>query len=457
MSASKRSVDRFLCRAMIGLALLAVGVDLAWSQNNNQGFFNRAVGGILIDADGIVANADPEACAELARLRLEVLEPVAEDLRRPNAMRTVSLRGLQGAIAAAAHAGADMPDDVRYLAGLQSIRYVFAYPELQDIVLVGFGEGWKVDPRGNVVGESTGLPVLLLDDLLVAVRSAHGAARGGISCSIDPTAEGLSRLQSFADALKGSAPSAAALGGIEEALGPQSITVSGVPATSHFARVLVAADYRMKRIAMNFEPSPVAGLKSYLEMIGGRSRAGVQNMLPRWWLAPDYEPLATDAPGLSWELRGGVKAESEEDFLSADGTRQRTGRTGGATARWAASMTEHYTELSRQEPIFAELKNLMDFAVVAALITKEDLAEKAGCDLGVLLDEANLPADEFAAAERAPSIASVIENRRSWVITASGGVLIDSWGVADRKETTSELDSLRDQFAQSRGADWWSN
>ena len=43
--------------------------------------------------------------------------------------------------------------------------------------------------------------------------------------------------------------------------------VNGVPADSHFARVLVAADYRMKRLAMNFDPSPVNGLPSYLHMI----------------------------------------------------------------------------------------------------------------------------------------------------------------------------------------------
>ena len=60
---------------------------------------------------------------------------------------------------------------------------------------------------------------------------------------------------------------------MEQALGPQTITVTGVPATSHFARVMVAADYRMKRLSMNMEPAPIAGLPSYLEMMSGGSRA----------------------------------------------------------------------------------------------------------------------------------------------------------------------------------------
>ena len=69
------------------------------------------------------------------------------------------------------------------------------------------------------------------------------------------------------------------------------ITVTGVPATSHFARTMVAADFRMKRLAMDFEPAPVDGMPSFLSMITGRGR-GMKNMMPRWWLAPNYEPLA---------------------------------------------------------------------------------------------------------------------------------------------------------------------
>ena len=54
---------------------------------------------------------------------------------------------------------------------------------------------------------------------------------------------------------------------IEQLLGPQTITITGVPATSHFARVLVAADYRMKRLGMKLDPPPIPGLPSYVDMI----------------------------------------------------------------------------------------------------------------------------------------------------------------------------------------------
>ena len=115
----------------------------------------------------------------------------------PASLRKVSLRGLEEAIEESLKSGKALPDDVVFLAGLQDIRYVFVYPEQKDIVLVGFGEGWRIDARGNIVGVTTGKPVLLLDDLLTALRTAESSARTGISCSIDPTAEGIQQFRNL--------------------------------------------------------------------------------------------------------------------------------------------------------------------------------------------------------------------------------------------------------------------
>ena len=121
--------------------------------------------------------------------------------------------------------------------------------------------------------------------------------------------------------------------GIEEALGRQQVSVSGVPATSHFAAVLVAADYRMKRLAMAFDRSPVKGLSSYLDMYSG-SGAGMSNMMPRWWLEPKYDGLLRDADGLAWEFQGaGVKCMTEEDFQAATAA----GSELASAARWPRS------------------------------------------------------------------------------------------------------------------------
>ena len=394
-------------------------------------------------------------CAE----RLKHFAPVPGKLNQPADLRKISLRKLDEAIRECVRKDEPLPDDVKYLAGLQRVEYIFVFPEQNDIVLAGYGEGWQVDRRGNIVGINTGRAVMLLDDLLVALRTAERAARGGITCSIDPTKEGLARLQSATGslALLGSNPKLVAKR-IEQELGPQTVTIGGVPTFSHFARVLLAADFRMKRLGMGFEPSPVRGLPSYLNLLKGHAQAAMQNLLPRWWLTTDYEPLLTDGEGLAWQLRGaGVKAMTEDDFVDAQGNRRQTGKANPQAQRWADAMTAKYDELSVKEPIFGELRNCMDLAVVSALIVKERLAAKAGLNLGVLMDVDSLPTDEYLTPKRIPTQANFIETRSNYIISASGGVAIDSWGALAEQETSDALTPVRREVAEAREQAWWWN
>jgi len=427
--------------ALVGVMVLAASAHAQVFERS------RAVGGVAIDPSGLLDNARIDDLGTLARLRAESLDQVPAELSAPVPLRKVSLRRLEAAIAECRQSGRELPDEIKYLAGLQSIRYVFVYPEQQDIVLVGPAEGWKVGPQGVIVGVNTGRPVMLLDDLLVALRSAGQAAQGGITCSIDPTPEGLQRLRAHVSRLRTIGNPQLTAAGIEQALGLQQISVTGVPSTSHFARVLVAADYRMKRIAMGFDRSPVAGLPSFLSMLPATGR-GMSNMMPRWWLEPDYDALVRDAEGLAFELpAGSVKAMTEEDFLTAAGNKQHTGRASPLARRWAELMTQKYPELAVAEPVFGQLQNCMELAIVSALIFKERLPEKVDWNMPVLLDGAQLPADQFPAPKHVASRASLMKKGRNWVITASGGVLINSWQVADRVKQGEAPKSAREAAA----------
>ena len=116
-------------------------------------------------------------------------------------LRKVSLRALEAALTDFLAGNQErLPDDVLYLAGLQRVQYILVYPEQNDIVLAGPGEGWRFDDNGNAVGVTTGLPAVRLDDLLVAFRTVDAARNEGISVSIDPTAEGASTLRSVHEA-----------------------------------------------------------------------------------------------------------------------------------------------------------------------------------------------------------------------------------------------------------------
>ncbi|MGE0760946.1 MAG: DUF1598 domain-containing protein [Pirellulaceae bacterium] len=440
--------------AIAQLLLLLCGLcGTASAQNGN--YFRNQVGGVSIDTNGLLKNAEVKDVHALRAEMLRELAAVPDDLNRFSELRKVSLRKLQEAIGKSLATGKPLPDDVKYLAGLQQIRYIFVYPDQRDVVLVGPAEGWQVNDDGFVVGRTTGRPVILLDDLLVAIRTATAAARQGISCSIDPTKDGLARLQGLVRRLSTIGDPARTIHNLEVALGRQTITVTGVPDTSNFGRVLVAADFQMKRLAMGFDKAPVPDLPSFLQMTSASGR-GLQNMLPRWWLAPNYQKLARDEEGLSWEIRGAaVKCMTESDFLNADGTRKQGVSSDKTAQRWADQFTAKYEAISAKNVIFAQLRNLMDLSIVGALLIKEHLIEKAELDVGLLMNSRELLIGNFVAPKGVDSSATFLRKGRNWIISLSGGVQLNSWQVADQNEVTSALVPLREKMATTVDSWWW--
>jgi len=459
MSPCDRLLPRVADRALLASAVLAlIALSCLSLQAQNQqvtGINTRAVGGVSIDPSGMLAGATVQDFGLLREGLRDVLDRVPDGLDQATEMRKVSLRRLDEAIRRCRADNKPLDPDIAILGGLQQVRYVLVYPEQHDIVLVGPGEGWKVDDRGAIVGETSGRPVLLLDDLIVALRAAAGPVRSVISCSIDPTPDGLQRLNAHAKRLHTIGnPSATAMG-VEQQLGPQKISVTGVPETSHYARVMVAADYQMKRIGMGTQAAPIRGLPSFMGTMRGSGR-GMSNMLPRWWLAPDYEPLLRDANGLAWELRGvSVKAMTETDFFDASGVRQEKRRANPASQKWADTLTERYDELALADPVFGQLQNCMDLAIVAALVVGEGLTEKSQVELPMLMGTDGLNAAEFPAPKQVQSKATVAKKGRNWMI-ACGGVQINAWQMVAEAESSDALADVRkDAAIADRAGRWW--
>ncbi len=433
-------------RACIYCTVLACFTTLIATADAQQGnlFGQGAVGGVSVSTEGILAQPILKDRELLRAFYMKEVRKAAPQLNELVELRMISLRAVNEALAAAGQKNIEeLPEEIRYLAGIQRIQFIFVYPEQQDIVLAGPGEGWKVDDQANIVGITTGRPVIQLEDLLVAFQTTENARQGGVSCSIDPTEEGRKRLDAFLAQQRtmndGVKP------GVERALGPQQISLTGVPTSSRFARTMVASDYRMKRIAMDLEKSPLgAALPSFVQMIAKKGTA-IDNMMPRWWMACDYEPLAKGENGLAWEIRGrGVKVMTEDEFVTADGTVKQTGKVNPVAQQWADTMTKEYEKLSAKEPVFAELRNVMDLAVTAAIIKKEDLCSTAGCELNALWnDQAGVTLSEFAAPKWVDTQCSLMKRGREWIITASGGVDINSWEVASKTVADKAVEEVR--------------
>jgi hypothetical protein len=444
----------------VAALLLAIVFSSVASAQHNTGFFNnRSVGGVAISPEGVLTVA---AVTDIKGLRQSILEgsaKVSSEMNQPVELRKISLKQLEAALQAVRESGKEtMPDELKYLAGLQRIQYVLVYPEQNDVVIAGPGEGWKVDDNGYVVGVTTGAPVLRLDDLLVAFRSVENARQGGLTCSIDPTEEGLAKYQQVEKA-SGGRMTPGIVNALAEAMGPQTIKVAGVPESSRFARVLVAADYKMKRYAMELDKAPVQGLPSYLGMLKAKKSVPT-NVLPRWWMACNYEPLAKSEDGLAWELRGpGVKVMSEEEGL-VEGKRSGKGKAGGLTQQWADALTEKYGSLSAKDPVFGELRNVMDLCVITALIAREDMLHRCNLQLpNITSEKEGTKIQAFHAPKEVSTQCTLTKAGNKFIVNASGGVAIESWMVIEKTTADAAVGQVREKVAASSDLKtaFWSN
>ena len=447
-------------RAAIWCACAVTVLALAWqdeasAQMGGMGMGMGAVGGISIDADGIVRNLDPRAVESLAKERRQAFVTGAADRGAAVKLRKVSLAKIVAAVKAA-DAGRPLPPDVLFLGGLERITHVFVDTEGHDIILAGPADAMTVDAAGNVVAATSGRPLLQLEDLVVALRAIDAARAGGMKCSIDPTAEGVARLQALLRTQKTIGPNPdATLMAMQNAMGPQQVTVGGVPGDSRFARVLVAADYRLKRVGMGLEPSGISELPSYLSMVPPGSSSATT--LPRFWLEADYEPISRDPDELAWRINGRqMKCLTENDLFDAKGGRTAKAAPDAIAKKWCDLMTTHYDRLAGKQPVFAELVNCVDLAVVAALLHGRQLAGRAGLDLSPLLDAKTLPLPAYDVPTSVPTVAHGLKKGNRWVVSASGGVIFQPWGFAANTADSPDIAASRTLALSARPADgWW--
>lgn len=442
---------------IVVVASIVLPNSITWGQNNNNNaLVQRVVGGIKVSPDGTVSNiALADQDAEVSRIRQQ-LQGGQGQLAEASNLRMVSLKAVQAAMTEAAASGKPLKEEIALLGGLTRIEYVLVFPESNDIVLAGPSENWTVGSTGTIVGMESGRPIVCLEDLLVAFRSMSPNSERTISCSIDPTPEGTVKLNNMLSRIKlGPTTNPASFeASMKSALGPQKVSLTGLPATTHVAQVLLAADYQMKRYGMNLAEAPVKGLTSYVEMIRNRAVKSPQN---RWWMACDYQPIEQSEDGLAWRISGrGIKTLSEQEVINEDGSVKQSGKTEVNAQKWADLFTSKLDELAIKDPVFGELRNVMDACVVSALIHSKELGKQASCDLSVLSGQTkSLEIPQFESPKSLAPQCSFLKTGSGWVVTASGGVLIEGWKVAAETKVNSELQSMRTQAKPTSDSWTW--
>ncbi|MFO0945253.1 MAG: DUF1598 domain-containing protein [Planctomycetota bacterium] len=228
-----------------------------------------------------------------------------------------------------------------------------------------------------------------LEDLASALRCVL-AGSGEAHCSIDPTAAGLRATQNLNYPKETNTRSGEAFRReVAELLGMQTVTTSGVPDGSRFARVMVEADYRMKGMALGREK--VRGVASHLDTLVDLTERDIQRpSLTRWWFTPAYDSLVTNEARSVFQFTGqGVKLENEEVFVDREGRRSGSGQSNPAGDPFSESFTKGFPEIEKRYPVFSDLHNLFDLMMVAALIKHEGLAKPF--QASILLREDRFP------------------------------------------------------------------
>ncbi len=409
-------------------------------QQGQQGG-QTGVGGIFVDAQGVVAPAFARDKKLDEKRRLEVAnKALPGDVNVFSPLRKVSLVQLEKACEQYAAKKLDVPSEMSYLAGLQRVDYVFVYPETKDIVIAGPAEGFVIDSVTRATGITTKRPPLRLDDLIVALRVME---RGGeLGCSIDPVRENLSRMTAYLNNNSSPATTDVAKSRFNEMqriLGLQDVRVFGVPADSHFANMLVEADYRMKLLSIGLEQPPVKGLRSHLSMIP----AG-QNAMQRFWFTPLYDGFVKSGDGLAYQFKGPrAQLLAQEEMVSVTGQRSQAAFTKISTNRFAKLFTEKFPELADAEPIFAELQTGIDLAVLAALFKKERIAESVGWDKALFLDTERCKIAQYNVPRKVMSAMNYKSSGSKLLIgLIGGGVTIDAFRAINSREYLLDDDNV---------------
>ena len=415
--------------------------------------------GVVIDAKGTLSLMKKSARSNgllKARMRQAVAKLDA-DLAAVSKLRKVSLSRLEAAAAAELEARGSLPSDMRYLAGLTSIDYVFAYPETGDIVIAGPAEGFAIDDLGRPRGMKSGRPTLEIQDLVVALRAfgPDGDATQKISVSIDPTQEGLGRMQQFLNNVGGHihpAQTKNIVRGLRKSLGEQVVTFNGISARTHFAQVLAEADYRMKLIGIGLEVPPV-DITTYVEKANPGSVS--RNAMARWYFVPNYESVRQSDDGLAIQLVGdGVKLVGAAEMVQSDGTRVDSRMGDRASKVFTQSFTKMYPRLAQRSPVYAQLRNLIDLSIAAAAIQQNDFYGQANWEMSLFGDEERFPVEVFEAPKTVATAVNAFWRGRQLMTPVGGGVSIqptialqsqnllsdDKGEVADTRESVTLAD-----------------
>jgi hypothetical protein len=171
----------------------------------------------------------------------------------------------------------------------------------------------------------------------------------------------------------------------------------------------------------------------------------------RWWFTLAETPPSTTEQRNAFSLHAGsVRVLSENEFLKTTGEVVYTGKTTERNLRFANSFTRNFDALATKYPVYADLRNVFDLAMVAALIENEKLDDQVGWQMGLFLDGQQLPVTLGTAPAQVESICnSRLINGKYIIAGVSGGVDVDTSKLLGKKVKIDTYGVLKASYGES--------
>ena len=148
---------------------------------------------------------------------------------------------------------------------------------------------------------------------------------------------------------------------------------------TEFARVMLEADYAMKRIMLGEDTLGIDGYASFAELLQKNPDASSGEYF-RWWMCPRetagaavYHAKQNDMEVYLYD--SDVKLLTET-LKRADSGLVGTGTRDILTETASNAFTQYYSKIEEQRPIFRQLHGLFDVAKLAAVLRSENATDK---------------------------------------------------------------------------------
>jgi hypothetical protein len=302
-------------------------------------------------------------------------EPVIE--------QSISLNAVQRELQACQSQG-NCQDDILKLYNVTQISGYVVDANAHDIILFGSTEA--------------NAPALYIEDFVVALKNAlhQYTHREGNTLyysnpgvSIDPDPKVLQQLNLTAskiNSLKTNEERDAGIDGwCKQCELPQNVRVMGIPFDSHFAQVMVEADYLMKRIADG--TAQVDAFESLSDMSLHRAIDSVQRnssnptstiSLNRFWFFPGTNAFFEDARAVLLG-RSDVILLDEAQYVSQEGQIAASGRVDPLARKFACNFSRSYAAVAADPRyhIYAELEGLFRWVALAQRMVADSAFDAA--------------------------------------------------------------------------------